>query len=98
MSRRSFRICWIFLLFLAPVASAQVPKQPPPPAKYRVDLRYDIPAPRDAHVAQYDAMIRFFERLGFEFDPPLAKRPEADREDRTKNRMQCWIAPPTRWT
>jgi hypothetical protein len=93
MSRYLYRFCWLFLLLVAPTASAQMPKQPKPPAKYRVDLRYDIPAPRDAHVAQYDAFIDFLEKLGFEFDPPLAQRPEADREDRGKNRMQGWIVP-----
>src|SRR5579859_5648780 len=93
MSRYPFHLCWIILLALAPTASAQTPKQPKPPAKYRVDLRYDIPTPRDPHVAQYDAMIDFLKRLGFEFDPPLAQRPETDREDRSKNRMKGWIAP-----
>jgi hypothetical protein len=93
MSRYLYRFCCLFLLLVAPTASAQMPKQPKPPAKYRVDLRYDIPAPRDAHVAQYDALIDFLEKLGFEFDPPLAQRPEADREDRGKNRMQGWIVP-----
>jgi hypothetical protein len=81
------------LFFLAPITSAQTPKQPRPPAKYRALLRYDIPTPRDPHVAQYDAMIDFLKRLGFEFDPPLDQRPETDREDRSKNRMKGWIAP-----
>jgi hypothetical protein len=74
-------------------ASAQLPKQPKPPAKFRVVLRYDIPAPRDQHVAQYDAMVDHLDKIGFEFDPPLEKRPDTDREDRSKNRMKGFIVP-----
>lgn len=77
----------------AQTPQAPLPKQPPPPAKFRVLLRYDIPAPRDPHVALYDAMVEHLEKLGFEFDPPLAKRPETDREDRSRNRMEGFIAP-----
>jgi hypothetical protein len=55
-------------LFIGTTAHAQ-PPQPPPPAKYKVTLRYYIPAPRDQHVMQYDAMIRHLKGLDFEFDP-----------------------------
>ncbi len=95
MRRHSVHLCGIFLLllFVAAPAAAQRPKQPKPPDRYNVILRYDIPAPRDPHVAQYDAMIEQLDKLGFQFDPPLAARPEADREDRSKNRMKGAIAP-----
>ncbi len=68
------------------------PPGPPPPAKYKCTLRYYIPAPRDEHVRQYDAMIRHLQRIGFEFDPPLDKHPDTDREDRTKNYLNGFIA------
>ena len=81
------------MLLAVAMVPAQGPKQPLLPPKYHVILRYNIPAPRDQHVAQYDAMIAHLEKLKFEFVPPLAKRPETDREDRTKNRMEGFITP-----
>jgi hypothetical protein len=68
------------------------PPGPPPPEKYKVTLRYYIPSPRDEHVAIYDAMIRQLQKIGFEFDPPLEKHAETDREDRTKNYLTGYIA------
>ena len=82
----------IFAILLA-VASTALgqPPAPPPPAKYKVTLRYYIPAPRDQHVMQYDAMIKHLESLKFEFDP-LIERPDTDREDRSKNYLKGTIA------
>jgi hypothetical protein len=81
---------WLILAFLGmgwtDDAHAQVAG--PPVAKYRVSLRYYIPSPRDEHVVQYDALIEHLKRLAFEFDPPLAKHPDTDREDRTKNYLE----------
>ena len=68
------------------------PPGPPPPAKFKCTLRYFIPAPRDEHVRHYDAMIRHLVRIGFEFDPPLERHPETDREDRAKNYIHGFIA------
>jgi hypothetical protein len=81
------------LLFATSAVPGQLPKQPKPPDRYRVSLRYDIPAPRDQHVEQYDAMVAHLQKLGFAFDPPLEKRPDTDREDRSKNRMNGFIDP-----
>ncbi len=61
------------------------PATPPPPAKYKVVLRYRIAAPRDHHVAQYDALIAYLKKLDFEFIPPLDEHPQTDREDPSKN-------------
>jgi len=66
-------------------ALGQLPPNPAPPAKYKATVRYHIPAPRDLHVAAYDALERHLQSLDFEFDPPLQKRPNTDREDRSKN-------------
>ncbi len=63
------------------------PAAPPTPAKYRVQLRYEINAPRDPHVAFYDAMIQHLQALGFEFTPPLDRHPDTDREDPNKNQI-----------
>lgn len=78
---------WIAILVLLPFPAAAFgqPPAPPPPEKYSVKLRYYIPAPRDQHVAQYDAMIRHLQQLKFEFVPPLDELPEANREDPSKN-------------
>ena len=75
---------------LTTTAHAQ-PAGPPPPAKYKVTLRYYIPAARDQHVMQYDAMKKHIESLKFEFDE-LPKYVETDREDRSKNYMYGAIA------
>jgi hypothetical protein len=63
------------------------PAAPPLPAKYHVQLRYEIHAPRDPHVIMYDAMMDHLLSLGFEFIPPLEKHPETDREDPNKNEV-----------
>lgn len=63
------------------------PAAPPPPDTFQVQLRYRITAPRDVHVAQYDAMIEHLKKQGFEFVPPLETHPRTDREDPGKNRI-----------
>jgi hypothetical protein len=68
------------------------PPAPPAPTKYRVMLRYAIPAARNEHVVQYDSLIRHLQGLNFEFIPPLNKHPDSDREDRTKNYLEGDIA------
>lgn len=40
----------------------------------------------------YDALIEHLKRLGFEFDPPLAKRPRTDREDPSKNTIKGLVS------
>src|SRR5262245_43877309 len=81
----------LLLLAIIPALQAQ-PPAPPPPEKYKVTLRYYIPSARDQHVLQYDALIRHLQKLDFEFDPPLDKRPDTDREDRGKNYMRGVVA------
>ncbi len=91
-SRAAVLIAALACLLVLP-SLAQQPLQPPPVAKYRVKLRYHIPAPRDQHVKQYDAMIEYLKSLKFKFDPPLEDRPETDREDRGKNELEGQIGP-----
>ena len=89
---------WRTAVLVALVASvtlpslAQQPLQPAPPAKFKAKIRYRIPAARDQHVAQYDAMIDYLEKLKFEFEPPLEERPNTDREDRGKNVIEGQIS------
>ena len=86
---------WLAILLgiLGSAVSAQAqPPAPKMPTKYYVVLRYAIPSPRDEHVVQYDSMIRHLQRLDFDFVPPLDKRPDTDREDRTKNYLEGIIA------
>jgi len=87
----------LFLVVLATTAavpwrSSGEPAAPPPPAKYRVLLRYDIKAPRDPHVVQYDALIEHLLSIGFDFIPPLEKHPDTDREDPRKNELTGLLA------
>ncbi len=84
-------VCFATSSLQAQLAHAQ-PASPPPPAKFKAVLRYDIPTARDQHVAQYDAMVRHLQALDFAFNPPLDQRPNTDREDRSKNRMEGLIA------
>src|ERR1700675_420079 len=84
MLHRSLAV--VALLLISPLARAQAPG-PPMPAKFRATVRYHIVAPRDIHVAQYDAMIEHLKNLDFQFDPPLDKHPQTDREDPYKNQI-----------
>jgi hypothetical protein len=63
------------------------PAAPPPPEKFRAILRYEINAPRDAHVVLYDRLIAHLKSLSFSFIPPLDEHPPTDREDPTKNHL-----------
>src|SRR5438128_1007577 len=79
-------------VFLTPPwLCAQFPAAPPPPARYKATLRYDIPAGRDLHVAQYDALIAHLKKLDFDFDPKLDKHAETDREDPNKNELTGFL-------
>lgn len=80
----------LLALLVGTIAQAQ-PPQPAAPAKYKVTLRYHIAAPRDPHVIAYDAMVKHLQSLKFEFDPAI-KRPDTDREDRSKNYLYGTIA------
>src|SRR5260221_11088060 len=75
-----------------PAASPQA-AQPKAPDKFKVQVRYRINAPRDQHVAQYDAMIQHLKKLDFQFVPPLDELPEANREDRSKNLIGGAVSP-----
>src|SRR5439155_6517061 len=63
------------------------PAAPKPPDKFKALIRYRILAPRDVHVAMYDALIADLKKLDFEFIPPLGARPRTDREDPSKDRI-----------
>jgi hypothetical protein len=88
---RTFALSLLAFAFAVPTLPAQ-PPAPPRPENYKVTLRYHIPATRDQHVLQYDAMIRHLQRIGFTFDPPLETHPNTDREDRSKNYLHGSIA------
>jgi len=75
----------IMFLLLGSTAVQTQPAGPPPPDKYRIAIRYDIPSPRDQHVALYKAMIEHLDKIGFDFQPKLKPFPNSDYEDRGKN-------------
>jgi hypothetical protein len=62
------------------------------PAKYRVQVRYRIPAAREIHIRQYDQMLDDLEKIGFQFVPPRDQLPPTDREDRGVNRLNGILA------
>ncbi len=89
---KSIAIASILTFSMGVNAGAQPrPAEPAPPKRYLVHLRYVINAPRDQHVAQYDAMIKHLKSLNFEFVPPLDQRPETDREDINKNELSGYV-------
>jgi len=86
-ARYAIRALLTVCLFLAPGVEPIMaqPAAPPPPARYRASVRYDLPSPRDQHVSHYDALVEQLKQLHFEFIPALDDLPETDREDPTKN-------------
>ncbi len=87
IARLFFGALGLILLARAEATAAELPGPPPPP-RYQIVLRYRIAAARDQHVVQYDALIAHLKALDFEFDSPLDKNPETDREDRSKNTLR----------
>jgi hypothetical protein len=84
------------LLCLVPVAlgvptvfGADLPA-PPPPAKYAVEIRYQIDAFRNERVRQYFEMMQYLKAIGFERDPAYLV-PDLEPEDRTANRLSGTI-------
>ncbi|MCS6850221.1 MAG: hypothetical protein NZ700_03510 [Gemmataceae bacterium] len=55
---------------------------PPPPAEYRVQLRYRILAGRNDRLRQYFDLIRYLESIGFRKDPGAVTEPEDPLHDR----------------
>lgn len=64
------------------------PAAPPPPAEYKVQLRYRIFAPRNQRLVQLARMEEFFHQLGFHYEP-LA---EDERADSSHSRLNGTIA------
>jgi hypothetical protein len=87
------RITWVLAVVipgvaLAPPTWAQAP-MPPPPAEYRVILRYRIVAGRNERVPQFFSLVRYLEKLGFHKDPG----PDNEPEDYTLDRITGTIPP-----
>src|SRR5712692_5100790 len=64
------------------------PAAPPPPNEYRVQIRYRIRTAGSGRLAQYKALIRYLESIGFHKDPG----PENEAEDTDQTRMTGTIA------
>jgi hypothetical protein len=81
--------CVLFLLLtLATTPSLAQPAAPPPPKEYRVQVRYRIGAAGVGRLAQYRALTRSLESIGFRKDPG----PENEGEDADQTRMTGTIA------
>jgi hypothetical protein len=78
-----------FVLFACSVGRAEAqPAAPSPPARYDVVLRYRINAARNERIAQFLAMTRYLESVGFNKNPGE----EAEAEDPTETRISGSIA------
>ena len=78
-------------LLLFAVAAPIGPPAPPPPPFYDVQIRYQINAFGNEHIAQYLAMTRYFKDAGFVRDPDEIV-PDDEPEDQRDNRMTGRIA------
>jgi hypothetical protein len=76
----------LITLFLSPMAAGLVhaqPAAPPPPKEYRVVISYRIRAPLNQRIAQFLALTRYLETIGFHKNPG----PENEAEDAEQTRM-----------
>src|SRR5438874_7273142 len=79
----------ISILAAGPVSRAVCqPLAPAAPARYDVRIRYRINAARNQRIAQFFAMVRYFESIGFHKDPG----PEQEPEDPTETLITGSIA------
>ena len=74
------------LLIFAIAAPVRGPPAPPPPAIYDVQIRYQINAYGNEHIAQYLNMARYFKEAGFVRDPDEVV-PGDEAEDQRYDRM-----------
>ena len=85
---RSTPRLWAFVILLLligvelPSACAQ-PVAPPRPKEYRVQIRYRIRGSGNVRIAQFLALTRYLESVGFHKDPG----PENEAEDPEQTRM-----------
>ena len=64
------------------------PPAPPPPKEYRVQVRYRIRAAGVGRIAQYRALTRYLESIGFQIDPEF----EDAAQDPDQTRLKGTIA------
>jgi hypothetical protein len=87
------RFCVLFAVLLAAIASAAAFTQtpaPPPPAQYDVQIRYQIEAPRNERVRQYNELLGSLKKIGFVLD--TSKVEETDPEDVRATRLYGTIS------
>jgi hypothetical protein len=78
----------LFLIPLAPAPLHGQPAAPPPPREYRVVIHYRIRAPLNQRIAQFLALTRYLESIGFHKNPG----PENEAEDPDQTRMTGTIS------
>src|SRR5205814_1000690 len=87
LSRPSVWLLPVVALGLCLRGAPAQPTAPAPPARYDVHLRYRINAPGNQRIAQFLAMTRYLEALGFNKNPGE----ETEAEDPTETRMSGTI-------
>jgi len=68
----------LFTLLLYPFVKAAEPAAPPPPATYDVQISYRINAFRNERLLQYDEMMRYLRKMGFQRNPQDVTEGEAE--------------------
>jgi hypothetical protein len=78
-SRQHLVLAVLSLLSVPTFSPAAAPPAPPPPETYDVQIAYRINAGRNERLTQYNEMMRFLKRIGFQRDPedvPSENEPE----------------------
>jgi hypothetical protein len=89
VSLRTKLICLtVFILSVNSSPALAQPAAPPPPKEYRVQVRYRIRAAGVGRIAQYRALTRYLQSIGFQIDPES----EDAAEDPDQTRMKGTIA------
>lgn len=82
--RFSFFISALLSIPLASMDASAATPAPPPPETYDVQISYRINAFRNERLLQYDEMMRYAKKLGFERDPQDVAESEAEDVNHTR--------------
>ena len=88
--KRLGAVSGLFVLCLVLLSSAAEPPAPPPPQTYDVQISYRINAFRNERLLQYDEMMRYLKKIGFQRNPQEAVE-ETEAEDVKHTRMSGTI-------
>ncbi len=76
----------LLLRAAAPIGPSPGPAAPPPPALYNVRIRYQIVAFSTERLRQYNEMMAYLKKIGFQRDPE-EEVPDSEPEDASATRL-----------